>query len=78
MPFVIYENNCRGGPKQKFLIRHNWILSNQWISDIGKSGGFCWIQIQNPSHLYAGPRTARSCCESAQLTNITLLVTVIY
>jgi len=32
---VIYENNCRVGPKQKFRICHNGILSICQILDFG-------------------------------------------
>jgi len=32
---VIYKNNCRVGPKQKFWIRHNQILSIRRISEKG-------------------------------------------
>jgi len=47
---VIYKNNCTVGLKQKFQIRHNRILSIRRISDFGKSVGFRWMRIQNPSH----------------------------
>jgi len=51
---VIYENNFRVGPKQKFQIWRNRILNIRRISDFWKSVGFrrMRMRIQNPSHPY--------------------------
>ena len=46
----------RVGPKQKFRIRCDRILSIRQISDFWKSAGFRRIRIWNPSHPYSKPK----------------------
>ena len=54
MVFVIYDNNCRVGPKRKIWIRHNRILSilsdGFWISEkvLDSIGfGICHIPVKD-------------------------------
>jgi len=47
---AVTSTMVRVGPKQKFWIRRDRILSIRWISDFWKSAGF--RRIRNPSHPY--------------------------